>query len=297
MLKVIISYIPTGIFDIPAKLNDMCPNYELWNSWFGEHQKYDPSSIVQSEFVGDGEGVGDNNAAAEDDDAEGEELINSQEGNSAFCNVSADGEGGFDAGLDAVREDAAAATRDAIVSPKQGGSVPPSPMGVSPRAGSKRAKTGAAVGSSVALLQAATAKQQLQNIITSPPIVSSPSQSSSGSGKQTFDAVYAKAAESKVICLKDIAKTQAANAIEIQKGEHHFQSQKLILEMKLANEERKSRQKIEFEKNIASLFVADSSGKLAQDFMTVLRDEQQRQASLQGAGDEALVAFANSLSR
>ncbi len=256
----------------------------MWNSWFGDSQKYDPASIVQSRFVADGEDADD---VASDDEAE--------EGTSALDNVGADVAGGSDGALDAVQDEAGAATREAILSPSKGGSVPPSPVGASPRVGTKRVAPAAAP--SVALLAAATAKQQLQTIIANPPVVSSPSQSSSGSGKQTFDAVYAKAAENKVICLKDIAKTQAANAMDIQRGEHYFQGQKLVLEMKLATEERKMRQKIEFEKNIANLLVADSSGKLAQDFMTVLREEQQRQASQQNATDDALLAFTNSLSR
>jgi hypothetical protein len=268
----------------------MCPNYEMWNSWFGEHQKYDPTSIVQSNFAADGEDA-DTNAVEVHDDAE----AGVQEGNSEFDNIGLEGGGGPDGGLEAVHDAAAVATHEASSSQNKAGSVPPSPIGVSPRAGSKRVAPAAVP--SVALLQAAHAKQQLQTIIANPPVVSSPSQSSSSSSKQTFDAVYAKAAESKVICLKDIAKTQAANAMDIQRGEHHFQGQKLILEMRVATEERKTRQKIEFEKNIANLLVADSSGKLAQDFMTMLRNEQQRQASLQSAGDEALVAFTNSLSR
>jgi hypothetical protein len=262
----------------------MCPNYDMWHSWFGAHQKYDPTSIVQS-----GEGVD------EVIDNPGGDAVSEHQDVDYGDAVDADA-GGNDAALsdDQVQEAAANATRDAILSTgnKVAGSVPPtSPpaVGVSPRAGTKRPASGA-------LGAAATAKVQLQSVISSLPLVSSPSQSTSSSGKSSFDSVYAKAAESKVIALKEIAHTQATNALEVQKGEHHFQAQKLMLEMRVANEERKSRQKIEFEKNIATLLVADRSGQLAKDFISVLRDEQERQA-LPNAGDDALVAFANSLSR
>ena len=267
----------------------MCPNYDLWHSWFGAHQKYDPSSIVQSSVVEE-DGEGGDEDDAEGDGGEEEKRVDEVDG-------------GPDGALseEIVQEGAANATRDAVLSAgnKVAGSVPPtSPVAVavSPRAGVKRSAGGNAAVSSVALTNAASAKAQLQSIIGTQPVVTSPSQSTSSSGKSSFDAVYAKAAESKVIALKEIAHTQATNALEVQKGEHHFQAQKLVLEMRVATEERKSKQKIEFEKNIATLLVADRTGQLAKDFMSVLREEQERQA-LPNAGDEAVQAFARTMSR
>lgn len=267
----------------------MCANYDLWHSWFGAHQKYDPSSIVQSSVV---EVYGE---CGDEDDAEGD-------GGEEEKRVD-DLDGGPDGALseENVQEGAANATRDAVLSAgnKVAGSVPPtSPVAVvvSPRAGVKRSAAGNAAVSSVALSSAATAKAQLQSIIGTQPVVTSPSHSTSSSGKSSFDAVYAKAAESKVIALKEIAHTQATNALDVQKGEHHFQAQKLVLEMRVATEERKSKQKIEFEKNIATLLVADRTGQLAKDFMSVLREEQERQAQ-PSAGDEAVLAFARTMSR
>jgi hypothetical protein len=34
-----------GITTMPAKLEHMCPSYELWDQWFGSKQKYHPSNV------------------------------------------------------------------------------------------------------------------------------------------------------------------------------------------------------------------------------------------------------------
>ena len=58
-----------GINSIPEKLADMCPSFELWDSWFGCSQKYSPSSIVQSSGPSADDGD-DGGSEGHDDDGE-----------------------------------------------------------------------------------------------------------------------------------------------------------------------------------------------------------------------------------
>jgi len=286
-----ISHIPTGIYDIPSKLNDMCPQFDLWNSWFGEHQKYDPSSVVES-VSDDG---GDAQEEEEDQNVSGD----------AIRDVDAIG-GGQDAALSEVVMAADAATREAlavvdvrpsaVAGSNAAGHISPSPVNTSPVAsGNKRNVGGAAAGSAAVMVNAAAAaKQALQSVIAS-PVANSSSQGSAGSGKQSFDAVYAKAAENKVMCLKEIARAKGECQLKLQANEQRFQSQKLMMEVRIGNEERRLRQRIEFEKNIANLFVADRTGALANEYMQVLRAEDERQRDRVDAADTALASFAAAL--
>ena len=80
--------------------------------------------------------------------------------------------------------------------------------------------------------------------------------------------------ENKVQSMKEIQTSKSNCALLQQAREHHFQSQKILLEANSAQEERKVRQKIEFEKNVATLFVQDSSGDLARNYLALLREQQ-----------------------
>lgn len=94
------------------------------------------------------------------------------------------------------------------------------------------------------------------------------------------------------MCMKEIADKKTQCQLTMQVNEQRFQTQKLLMEVKISNEERRMRQKIEFEKNIANLFVADKTGELAKDYMQVLRNEEERQQNRVDAADAALASFA-----
>lgn len=291
-----ISCIPTGICDIPSKLNDMCPQFELWNSWFGEHQKYDPSSVVESVsdddfFAKEDEGLPEDEYALA---ANAVRDVDEVEGGSDAALIEV-----FDAADDASLDTVAAEGVRSTAGPR---SMTASSVNTSPRnvvqspvhscTGTKRNSGGAPIGSAAFVVQsAAAAKQALQSVIASPTVAGS-SQASSNSSKSSFDAVYAKAAENKVQCLKEIAQTKAECQLKLQMNDQRFQTQRLLLEGKIGNEERRMKQKIEFEKNIANLFVADNTGGLAQNYMLLLRAEEERQRHRVDSADAALDAFA-----
>jgi hypothetical protein len=273
MYSLLFSFM-SGIHDIPAKLNAMCPSYDLWNSWFGNWQKYDPASIIcsgsvdlASVNVGSGELDG-----SEDSDAEGspanveidEELPDREDAVDSLT-------GGADA-ADVVSSEVSSS----VTSP----SVP----------GTKRPAASAASNAVATLAQsrAALAKTVARPVVSSPSVQSS----SSGSSKN-FDVVYAKTQESKMLVLRDIesSKCQAAlsqqsaehafqfkhaqdveswkaqSASKLQRSEQEFQARRDALVAAGNAQERVVRQKIEFEKNVASLLVADSSGLLADAFL------------------------------
>jgi hypothetical protein len=238
-----------GITDIPAKLRDICPQFELWDSWFGCWQKYQPSSIVAS------------SAVLEEDSASDEENCD------VVVRAFDDQTGGPDAELE---------VRSTVSSP------------------SSPAATPAAVSSVTAV--SAQKKQLQQAVVSRMPVVSSPSVSSSGSGSgksNSFDVTYAQTQEKKFTCMKEIENAKCASArllqnedhvfqsqsardIELQKretlklqqvAEHAFQARRDAISAASNAQERVVRQKIEFEKNVASLLIEDHSGKLADDFL------------------------------
>jgi hypothetical protein len=257
------SHMSTGIHDIPGKLNSICPSFDLWNSWFGESQKYDPTSVVTNDSQSD---QGENDEQGHD--RQEDEVVALERGGDA---VNAD-DGGPDAHLDS------------------------SSVAASPRDNSRdiRADAVAAAGA---------AKNALSKHIKSPgpvPVVTSPSLASSSSGSfgqsgktASFDAVYAKCSENKVQTMKDIQTSKRDCALLQQSREHHFQSQKILLEANAANEDRKVRQKIEFEKTLATLFVQDSSGDLARNYLALLRDHRQQEAAVDSAPPAHLQSFAS----
>jgi hypothetical protein len=270
------SIISPGISDIPSKLNWMCPQFELWNSWFGNWQKYDPTSIIIS---GDGgEESGDDAQRGDDEDVETidrDQAVDSYTGGADAAEPdNGDGEG------------ASSVLTSPVTSPSSASSA------------KKQQPFQPRTEVAVAVNNVAASKALLaQTVANKPPIVSSPSVSSGGSGgsggSKNFDVVYAKAQENKIACLRDIefAKCAAAqshqaadhafqsqhskeveevkreSALLQQRAEHEFQARRDALVAAGSAQERVVRQKIEFEKNLASLFVADQSGKLADAYL------------------------------
>ena len=83
----------SGINDIPAKLNSICPSFDMWNSWFGESQKYDPSSIISNDL---------NDGASEPGDS-GDGQKSDADDDGATLDRTVDSiHGGVDAALDAA---------------------------------------------------------------------------------------------------------------------------------------------------------------------------------------------------
>jgi hypothetical protein len=225
----------------------------------GESQKYDPSSVVEG-VSSDDDNV-DNVAQSQGDDVR--EPASDNENESRVDSVT----GGADARL---------GTESVAASPGGAGETDLSPSSTIRRAaGAQRVIVQEAVA------QAGAAKAALASAISKAPVVSSPSLSSSSSGQtgtgksSNFDTVYAKCSEAKVAAMKEI-QTQKSQCVLMQQArEHHFQSQKIMLEAKASQEDRKVRQKIEFEKNIATLFVQDETGNLARNYLQLLRANEQ----------------------
>jgi hypothetical protein len=251
----------------------MCPQFELWNSWFGESQKYDPTSIVVNSSESEKDDVASETAGCGDIV---ERFVDEVDGgaDAAFC-------------VDEVAENAGGASVSQAASPHA----------CVTGAGNRKRSNGAQNADvEVCVARAGAAKSALSNVIKN-PVVSSPSVTSSSSGAHsnrsaTFDIVYAKCSENKVQSMKDIQASQNQCQLLQQSREHHFQSQKILIEASAAQEERVVRQKIEFEKNVANLLIADTSGGLARNFMTLLREEEARRESLSSSKSEAVAQFA-----
>lgn len=313
--------ISTGINSIPEKLADMCPKFEMWDSWFGTSQKYAPSSIVQSSLP-----------ESDVDDAIGEsDVVNEEPG------AAADGEHAavnhFDGGLDGRQDDAATAAgaaataaqaadqgiviveSDNVHGPSSAApSVAPAPSHSSPSGMPSPPVVGGrgrgrGRGESTSALRTVTAnlveqKALLAQAVMGRPLVTSPSQSgSSGSGKSTFDAVYAEAAKKKCAVMLEVSSQRSATETRHQQSEHSFKReercaqqefqkemelQKQSLEHKFLQQqqavnllaqrqETKVRKEIEYDKTLASLLIADKTGTLADDFET--RRKREREAS------------------
>lgn len=294
-----------GINSIPDKLVDMCPKFEMWESWFGTHQKYSPSSIVQSGVPTDFESGDD--AASEGSanrDIEVDEVHGGPDGQ--FGDVEGRGKQLDDSANDRVDDESGGTPhgRESVAptpsrqSPSESSALngvvasPPGLIGTGRGAGAggRGRGTGANTASNAVALQKAQLTQVVMNRPV-PPIISSPSQSTSSS-KNSFDGVYAEAAKNKCATLMDIS--QNRNLVEAQQQvaehafkrddrsahhefqrelelrkqaqEHKFQQEQKALQLLSDRQEANARKQIEYDKTLASLLVADKSGKLADDF-------------------------------
>ena len=276
MYSLLFSFM-SGINDIPAKLNWMCPSYDLWNSWFGNWQKYDPASVIVS-VSGDGSG----DVGSGDDDVSEDGNAEGSPANVDCDDVLADRE-------DAVDSLTGGADAAADVLLSEGSSSVTSPSAPGPKRSAASAASNAVA--TLAQSRAALALTVGKPVVSSPSVASS--SSGSGGGSKNFDVVYAKTQENKMLALRDIEKSKceaalsqqsaehafqikhaqdvevwkAQSASKLQRSEHEFQARRDALVAAGNAQERVVRQRIEFEKNVASLLVADSSGKLADAFV------------------------------
>ncbi len=249
----------------------------------GESQKYDPSSIVCGDTDSEAEHDGENKL---DQDAEG--AADRDDGAAGNIDRHVDDvTGGADGTLDYT-----GATESVAASPRAGN------QDGSPLVAFKSPQIRGAVVRDV-VAAAGAAKAALSNAIKG-PVVSSPSVTSSSSGhsgKSNFDVVYAKCSENKVQSMKEIQTSKSNCALLQQAREHHFQSQKIIIEAQGAEEDRKVRQKIEFEKNVATLFVQDSSGGLARSYMALLREHERALHGAAASNSGLIDRFASQFGR
>jgi hypothetical protein len=144
-----------------------------------------------------------------------------------------------------------------------------------------------------------------QAVMNRPPVVSSPSQSSShtsSSGKNTFDGVYAEAAKNKCAVMMEIATQRSATEtrqqqseqtfkrdercaqqafqkeLDLQKQslEHQFLQRQQAVKLLAERQDSKVKKGIEYDKTLASLLIADKTGALADDFEA--RRKREREA-------------------
>jgi hypothetical protein len=245
----------TGITSIPMKLKDMCPQFDLWDSWFGLSQKYSPTSIVCSGADGDGSEVADGaedelqgGAATPDDavsDTGGDDgrMDDAVEDLEADAEVSSNTRTRPDSSLflspEAIHHTESSGLSSpngnvvpALTSPlSPNGNVAPaptsplSPLVVGRGRGRGRSRGQAPLGDAVNATAVVVAqKAALVSAVTSSKVVvSSPSVSSNGSsGKNSFDAVYAEASKNKCEVMKDIEFQRSASAASLQNAEHQF---------------------------------------------------------------------------
>jgi hypothetical protein len=169
-----------GIHSMPAKLESMCPHFEVWYSYFGHLQKFNPSSVVTSSEYHDDDhdDVEDGDVGSDSRDSCLGDRIEEEVAAGADCRIDTDVE------LEAAdRVPNAVACGSPVVSPVASTSsrtttTPPF----------SRHSGGAAAGHRQSQMQAAQqleeAKGRLNKVVACTP--------TSGSSKgQTFDTTYA----------------------------------------------------------------------------------------------------------
>lgn len=185
-----------NIHTIPAKLEAMCPNYEVWASYFGHLQKFNPASVVSSATRGlDDDDAERNDGSADDEvgsDAEKEsELIEGivAEGADAQLEDQVQGEGDGPDGSSELGGDSSLGDSSSfgVGSPRGGGVGTPS---ATPSRGSTVRGRGGAVQQRQTIAQQQVAvlqqtKNQLQNVVACGTSGTSPR------GSSTFDVTYA----------------------------------------------------------------------------------------------------------
>ena len=311
-----------GITSIPEKLTDMCPNFELWESWFGNNQKYSPASIVQSGLAHEGDGgteaegdqspLRDNGFDVDElggpdgkyDDAVEKGAEQSAHNNDGVAEESGDSYNGPNGDAIVAGSVGPGPPSPSVAASGHGGvaamTSPAGSVGRGVVAGGRGRGTGA--NSAAVAQQKAALTLAVMNRPANPG-TSSPSQSSGSSGKNSFDGVYADAAKNKCATMMDISRQrnvvegehqvaehafrnddrraqhafQKALELEKQAQEHKFQQQQKALQLLSDRQEALTKKQIEYDKTLASLLVADKTGKLADDFES--RRDRERTAA------------------
>jgi hypothetical protein len=286
-----------NIHTIDQKMESMCASYALWDSWFGNTQKYSPASVMSGRcpIEDRGEDQDADDAGAADNSDVVERAVN---------DVNGGGDGVAD---DAVSAAQAAAAADEgshhddshpSTSPSQrsAGEVQAPPKGKSTAARAAAASAANAAKSGLLAL-----------VATSPSSVATSGKSSSSSFDQVYATVQAaKSAPMQSPCLTYslfiyAAKAQLEmardnNAHDVDRQTRDFdhddrkQAREFAFQTELANRkfafeaqskalelaatradkvaERNVRQRIEFEKNVTQLLDKDPTGALANTLMS-----------------------------
>jgi hypothetical protein len=284
-----------GIRSIPQKLDAMCPQYEVWESYFGHLQKFNPSSVISS--------------ASEFDLDHSEEENEKADGNDDADIIEAEVERGDDGRIDvlvldedkelavagteaeAAKNTHAAAPLDAEgvgdihpVAPVSPGAFAFPGFASSGARARGRGGNGAAPkvhkSSASTGQQLADAKSALDAVVSCAPLSgsSTPRNSSSNSFESTYASVKTSVSRDQIASQTTISREQLANSSkieeaklrnsqEIQRRDHEFQAQMNIINVLAAErrekEERRVKQKIEFQNNVTQLLLKDQTGDLA----------------------------------
>ena len=268
-----------GIRTIAQKLDSICPQFETWNGWFGHLQKFNPTSIMSSsggglEMSGDEEDGSGGNGRDVDGDGEngGEEQPEAEaedfgERIAAVVSTGADAEIDDTAGSEVVAPpDTNGTDIQADLSPRRGSSVSRA------RGGSRGGGRQPALPSQPQLPPGgglSTAATSLANLIASPnnSVASSP-QSKAASFEATYASVKTSVSRDTIHSNHVLARERDVAALEQQRREHAFHAQSTALQLffteKSNAEERRVRQKVEFQKNCTELLLKDQSGGLVE---------------------------------
>ena len=277
---------------MPAKLEHMCPSYELWDQWFGSKQKYNPSN-VQTNAREDLELSSVDEADDEEGQARGMDLAQTNDtdgGRDAMLDADAANGGGEGEGEGEGEGRAASSMRP--TNPPQSPRAQSSPLGQpSPRPPVARQppqrqppqrqqqqQAAAAAAASAAAVNAA--------VSTSP---------STAAKADKFDATYSAVQHKKIEMMQHVEQSRCANAIEMQMRDHMFQAKLVGLQQQCKDEdaqaERRLRQRISYETNLAQVLQKDTSGQLADDFDRRI----QRQLSLEATREHSQGSNASQL--
>jgi hypothetical protein len=306
-------------------LKDLCPQFDLWDSWFGLSQKYSPSSIVCSGADADGSDDADGDEAELQRGAASPDAISETGGDDGRMDDASEESPDADkAYADPSEHSASHTASPALQSPKSPCSnvAPGLPSVTEITAGRGRGR-GRGRGQADAVNATAVVvaqKAALMSAVTSKAVVTSPSVSSGGSsGKNSFDAVYAEASKNKCEVMRDIELQRGASAASMQNAEHKFKfeeradqqafqrsmemekqmkehrflEQQTSIKILAERQESKVKKQIEFDKTLASLLIADKSGALADDFEARRKRERQLESTADDPVHEMLQRFMN----
>ena len=278
-----------GITTMPEKMEHMCHNYELWDSWFGSKQKYNPTNVQAggANLSGDDEpGSDDGNGSFPErdltvlnDEDGGVDGREGDQGNDGGSEVSSQPDAGASdlAPSHASSLQSAAAAPSADSSPRQATvAAAPAAAAAGGAGASRRGKQNQAAATEAKVAAAAVA-----NALSTSP--------STQAKADKFDATYSAVQHRKIEMMRSIETSRCDNAILLQVRDQVFQGKLVAVQQKCkdadALAERRLRQRISYETNLSQLLQKDTSGALADDFDA--RIARQLQSEAQRADREA----------
>jgi hypothetical protein len=277
-----------GITTMPAKLENMCPSYELWDQWFGSKQKFNPSDVQTNARVFEEEDVDGQNRLGMPDptdvafpsdggaDAQLDELGVEDVGDENIGNdESGRQDGVVDNNGDGVTGVQGSSSNSSVQSPR--GGVPRSSPHASPN-GHQSPRSAVAPGQRQQQVQLATAEAQAAQAAVAAAVSTSPSTAAKA---DKFDATYSAVQHRKIEMQHTIEQSRCANAILLQSRDQKFQARLISAQQQCkdqdAEAERRLRQRISYETNMTQLLVKDASGALANDFDRRIQAQQDRE--------------------